>query len=199
MRRWLLGYVVFAVFLAALVRSNVTSTSAESPTPVKLEPVTCANKPRPFDQISSLAATPAAPAPERAADGTAAPDDVVGEITQTVVQAVACANANDVLRSFALFTDRYLGERFGSDHPDDLGSFNASLSRTPVSAATDDELLLLSVDNVMIYDDVTASAMVITENRNGQLTDELVFTWVDGRWLIDAWTLLAETPAADEE
>jgi hypothetical protein len=197
MDRSLWGYVVsVAVLVSAFILPLTTHASASrAATPVSDSATTCDVEPRQFEDIALLASTPVAPSDDADSTATQVDPNIVAAITDTVAQAVACANANDVLRSLALFTDRYVAERFGSDHPDDLGSLEAALSRPPVPAVEDDLLTLVSVEDVALIDKSSVMARVVTENRAQRFTDELVCALVDGRWLIDSWTGVDETNA----
>lgn len=156
--------------------------------------VECDVAPRDFDEIALLASTPA-PDPPPIDPNSPASEEIVAAIMETVALTVACANANDLLRSFALFTDRYLATRFGPEHPDDLGSVEAALSREPAPAAEADRLWLIAIDDVLTVDENRATAIVTTANRIGRFTDRLTFELVSDRWLIDDWRALEDALA----
>src|SRR5687767_13813239 len=120
MHRSLWGYVVSvsALTLTLLVGLPSVPQSVMAATPTSGSANGCIVAPRAFDDIAVLASTPAAPAHETADSQSPATEEIVTALTETVTQAVACANANDVLRSLAVFTDRYVAERFGAEHPD---------------------------------------------------------------------------------
>jgi hypothetical protein len=191
-----MGYVVSASTLTLVLLVGLPSVphAAFAATPVGTSAIDCVVAARAFEEIAVLASTPTAPAPETTDPGNAASDDVVvAALTETVTQAVACANANDVLRSLSLFTDRYVAERFGADHPDDLGSLEAALSRTPVPAVEEDLLTIVSLDDVLSIDKTWATATVVTANRDERFIDRLVFQLVGDQWLIDSWTPIEES------
>jgi hypothetical protein len=171
-----------------------TAQSAASPAPAK-----CLEAPRPIAEIERLAASALAASPTPDGDsGTPADADTVDAITQTVAEAVACANANDPLRVFALFTDRYVAERFGPAHPDDLGSLEAAVSRPPSPADEADRLTLVGVRDAVLLADGRAEAIVVTENAAGRDVDRLDFAQVGDRWLIDGWEPVESSAATPE-
>lgn len=189
--RLILSGMLSLVIAFALQSPGPRATAAAqdtAATPERIDPTSCAIEPRAFDEIADLASTPVPAATPASGEGTAADGATVQDVTDTVVIAVACANANDPLRSYALFTDRYLAERFGAAHPDDLGSLYASLSREPTPAAEEDLLSLVEVRDVTTLADGWAAAIVVTENQATTYTDRLVFQQVEGRWLIDSWS-----------
>jgi hypothetical protein len=175
-----------AIFLVA-ASGAPANAQPEPATPSATGAAACTVEPRTFDDIANLASTPTAATTPVPDGGAPADPDVVAAVTETVRMAVACANANDPLRSFALFTDRYLAERFGPAHPDDLGSLFAALSRDPTPAADVDALRLVGVRDVKMAADDLVVATVVTENRADRYVDRLVFQRAGDRWLIDQW------------
>ena len=126
-------------------------------------------------------ATPAAIA---SAQPVAAGDLV--QILRVVTESVACANANDPLRSMALYTDRYLADRFaGETGMDELGHLLAAATRRPVPATPADQLVLLAVTNAIAYEDGRVGVTVITANADNLFTDLLILEMTDSGWRID--------------
>jgi hypothetical protein len=188
------------LLVATIVALPIGACSAHSiSAPVASEapsPEACTVEPRDISSISTLASSPPAQTtPAAGSGGRSADEATVGAVTATVREAIACANANDPLRLFAFFTDRYVAERFGPAHPDDLGSLAAALSRPPSPADEADRLALDEIRNVDLLSDGRAQAIVVTENAAGRYVDRLVFARVDDRWLIDDWEPV-ETDAA---
>lgn len=128
------------------------------------------------------AATPAAVA---AAAGSPVDDAVAAAFAETVRESVACVNANQPLRWFALFTDGYLVRRFGGANADDLGHLIAAATRSPLNAAPDDQLVVIDLTDVRTLADGRVAAVVVTANRNAAFADQITFAEVGGRWLID--------------
>jgi hypothetical protein len=188
-----------ALTLLAVASTPMLGVAGAAPaTPAATDAAGCTIEPRRFDDIADLASTPTASVTPIPAGGTPADAATVSAVTETIRMAVACANANDPLRAFALFTDRYLAERFGPAHPDDLGSLFAALSREPVPADQADLLSLVEVRDVTLLADDLVAATVVTENRATRYVDRLVFRLAGDRWLIDRWAPLEDvaTPAA---
>jgi hypothetical protein len=122
-------------------------------------------------------------------------------ILLAVSESVECANANDPMRSLALYTDRYLAERFSGERgADELGHLLAAATRTPVPAAPEDQLVLLGIDQLVRYGDGRLGVLVTTANADSTFTDLLVFARVDEVLQIDQVVLdvnEAATPAAN--
>src|SRR6266508_5148128 len=90
--------------------SFAASQTDEAATPDVPAAADCTVRPRAFDDIADLANAPA-PTLVPVSGGGAADAGIVAAVTATIRMAIACANANDPLRSLAMFTDRYLAER----------------------------------------------------------------------------------------
>jgi hypothetical protein len=179
------------IWMAAVVAIAADRAFAAPATPVSAggtDAAACSIEPRAFEDIANLASTPTASLTPIPDEGTSADADVVAAVTETIRLAVACANANDQLRSFALFTDRYLAERFDSAHSDDLGSLFAAISREPVPAEEADVLSLVEVRDVTTPAEGLVEATVVTENRSARYVDRLVLQLVGEHWLIDQWS-----------
>jgi hypothetical protein len=129
-------------------------------------------------------------------DGEPADDATIDTVNELVRTSVACTNANDPLRSFALFTDRYLQQRFGGDNQDDLGHLLAALTRTPDVTQENDRLTLDGIDNVLLLPDGRVAATVTTSNLNTEFVDVLLLASVDAQWKIDAVQLGEPQPRA---
>jgi hypothetical protein len=118
-----------------------------------------------------------------------------------VRESVACANANDPLRAMALFTDRYLAERFaGEAGGDELGHLLAAATRKPIPATPSDQLVLLAVTNAIAYEDGRVAVTVITANADAVFTDLVILENTTSGWridqvLLDAGANPAATPA----
>jgi hypothetical protein len=189
---------LFTVVGAVTLPVNLIAAS-ELPAQITPGASGCTVEPLDISHIQELASnsfvskpsTPDPGASEANADTQQAIDDLLSE-------AVECANANDPLRSLALFTDRYISERFGPEHPDDLGSLEAASSRTPTPASPDDRLTVVSITDVRAPAADRATATVITKNRQNDYVDQLTFVLVNGDWKIDSWSPISEngTPTA---
>jgi hypothetical protein len=181
---------LLAVLSPVLARTAIVAAQA---TP---NPAPCTAEPRTIDEIATLAATPAGE-PAAFDKATAVPiDELTGtEIIATTSAAIYCSNTNDPLGALAYFTDRYVSERFGSEHPDDLASLIAAASRPPVWADKEDRLeVSATVGGLIDPATNTISMEVDTYNGATQFRDLLYFVNVDNHWLIDSWESIAMTP-----
>jgi hypothetical protein len=161
------------------------------------DPSTCTAAPVTIERLTMLAAegTPAA----SLATPVNAPAPSLDELTATVAGSIACTNANQPLRALAYFTDAYLAARFSGAGADDLGHLTVAVTRNPNVAAPADRLALISISSPTPFGDGRWSAIVTTRNASQTFVDRLVFAFVDGNWLIDAWSPAgpeSATPAA---
>jgi len=167
----------------------------------------CTIEPRrlPLDLETPVAGTEAAASPD-VAQGTptaAVPpgpvdDDTLDAITDTVRQAIACQNAGEVLREFALYTDAFLVRYFAS--PDALSERDvATAAADPAPVAAEEQLAFVELRDARRLDDGRVRAVVVTEGTEGTFTDRLTFAEVDDRWLIDEFVAVAPPPTATAE
>ena len=148
----------------------------------------CTVTPRSMGDVVLLASGLAASASVESTPATGQVPPALDELTATVIESVACINANSPLQWLALFSDRYVAERFGPDAPDALGSLQSVLTRSPDPAVPDDQLSIVAVEP----GDSAFSMRVTTANMNETFTDLLEFVWEGGRWLIDRVTPVDE-------
>ena len=196
-RRFALGFAIALILLLSLPLGSARADPTA--TPVAPAPEECTVHPLTAASLRRLAATPdddrqlvTPPLTDQAPADAA----ITETVTDTIREAIACANANQPLRSLALFTDRFLQWRFGPDHRDDLESLIAASTRSPAPAADADRLVLIAVSDLRLLPDGRVSAVVITENAERRFEDLLILDQVDGRWLIDEWSALADADPA---
>jgi hypothetical protein len=142
---------------------------------------------------------PATPAPQFVEpDGDPVTPDIEAGVLATVRESIACRNANQMLRAYALFTEPMLVSLFGGpatvdpeiraliEQGDDLGP----LPRRQ-------RVALLQVSQVAHRPDGRIGAIVTTGTVDRIFQDYLVFTYdaASSRWLIDEVELLASEPA----
>jgi len=166
----------------------------------------CTTEPRPAGFFEQLAATPGAtpstpvgqagsPTPFAMPQGQPADQATVDAVTETERQVVACLNAGDYLRVYALYSDNYVRQNVPAET---IGALPA----TPVPAPETTQLVLQAVREVVLLPDGRAAALIdLTGPQAGGAvtTTYAVFAQVDGRWLIDEETVVqagAATPAA---
>jgi hypothetical protein len=117
----------------------------------------------------------------------------VEAITATVRMSLACANGGDVLRQFALFSDRYLRALFTGPDAAYMPAFEQK-ALNPRQPLPDDWLSLITVGEVEVLPDERARARVVTSSGGNRYEDVLIFVEVDGAWRIDAAILLSPRP-----
>jgi hypothetical protein len=194
--RWILVLVVFALILlpgeqVGAIQNTATPTGIECPVqpllPAELKEIVAAG----FEPVSALDPTADHP-----------PATALLAIFDVLSDSLACTNANQPMSALALFSDRYLAERFaGPDGNDELGHLLAAATRTPGPAAPDDRLVLVAVSDLILYADGRIGAEVTTANVEDAFTDLIVFVETDDGWRIDQVVLGADdstvgTPSA---
>lgn len=215
-RWWLRGGVGVVAVAVAVLMSLVAATPHQAVArqetatalPAVPSPDECTVDPRrlPLDLETPEASTEAAASPSAADEtSTAAPapgpvdDDTVDAITDTVRQAIACQNAGEVLREFALYTDAFLVRYF--DSPDALSEQDVATvaAADPAPVAAEEQLALVELRDARRLDDGRVRAVVVTEGTEGPFTDRLTFAEIDDRWLIDEFVAVAPPPTATAE
>ena len=141
---------------------------AAQATPV---PPSCAIEPLKPDRLEEIvAAGPGDPVSLEPSDQPVSAEVLV-ELFRVITESVDCANANDPLRSLALYSDRYLATRFaGPAGADELGHLLAAATRNPTPASPSDQLVLLGVTDTFTYADL----VVLFETDEGWRIDQVV-------------------------
>jgi hypothetical protein len=112
-----------------------------------------------------------------------------------VRESVACRNAGDFLRAYALFTDRFLAQLLGP--PDAIDpDLIARLTVPPTAVPEPQQLALGSVTEIRRLADGRVGAIVVTQDQTMVYADYLYFAQVDDRWLIDERVYLANDDVA---
>jgi len=117
-------------------------------------------------------------------------DATLDAITMTVTTALACRNAGDLPRAYALFSDRMIGQLFGGRDtvPPEIVQ---ALAEPPRPVRRRSRVDLVEISATSLLPDGRAGAVVETANATHRFTDYLFFTEVEGRWLIDEAVAIA--------
>jgi hypothetical protein len=194
MRRIILVGTI-AVTLACLP-TPALGTAAQG-TPVVAE---CTVEPLTADALTAIVEAGFEPAPALKPAAELAPATNLVKIYDVLSESVACTNANQPMRALALYTDRYLAQRFsGQAGEDELGHLLAAATRSPSPASPEDQLVLLAVTDLVQYQDGRIGAMITTANKDDSFTDLLIFERTEAGLRIDQVVLqddLEATPAA---
>jgi hypothetical protein len=207
--------LAIVVALVSLLVAGVPGAGAQEGTPaagLDVPPAAeCTVEPRSADELRALfreaAATPvldspeASPTPAVAPTGDPADEQTVAAISATWRQFIACINAGDQARMFALFSDDMVRRQLFVDiafgvTEDALFAF---LAATPVPLP-DPSVPVAPFADARVLDDGRIAVVGPGELGRG---DVRIFVKEGDRWLIDAWfdltssgTPLAGTPTA---
>lgn len=121
-------------------------------------------------------------------DGAPADAATAAAVTATVRLFVACANARDIGRMYALVTDAFLRQSFGNQPATE--AVVAYLAATPAARPAADRTELVAVRGVRRLPDGRVGALVDDRDPTDPRTDGLSTDWVvfverDGRYLLD--------------
>jgi hypothetical protein len=187
----LAGALSFGGALGALAQATPTAGIPEIPPPEACQVVPrelplfpegvgqrAPGTPEPFEAV---------PATPFALPSGAAPDaGTVDAVTATVREALACRNANDFLRAYALFTQNMIVELFGGPGTIDP-EVQAAMAQEPQPLPRRARVALYSIDDVVSLPDGRVGVLVLTLNAQRAFRDYLIFARdaESGRWLID--------------
>jgi hypothetical protein len=192
-----------ALVALLLLGSNFTNASTAlaqaTPGPPRFDipsPRDCTIAPRPEPLFppgvgQRTAATPApivtaSPAPFSPPEGETADAETIAAVRATVREAVACRNAGDFLRAYALFTQAMIVSLLGGPASIDVTIRSAIAEKSPPVPRAD-RLAIIAVDDISLLPDGRIGALVTTRNAQRAYRDYLVFAQnpSTGRWLID--------------
>jgi hypothetical protein len=186
--------IMLVVTLASLGRGQIIAEAQNATPPVGVEVAgaeACQVDPRSPDFILALAGTPMAgqatssPTPFATPDGEAADAETVEGITATMQEVVACFNAADLLRAFALFSDDYF-RRLIPEGP--VGEvFTGFLTGAPAPVTRIGPHAIL---DVRVMGDGRVGALVTLVDPEAPTPEDadhrfVVFVMIGDRWLID--------------
>ena len=174
---------------------DLASSPAASPV-VTSDPSSCTVEPRPLSFLATIADSPRpdqTPAPvEAVPDGVPVDESTRAEVTATVTMLIACVNAGDLLRAFALYEDAYLARLIDPEEAlsaEIAGEIVVSFA-TPVVVPIEDRTSLIGLPLIRLMDD--GRVAVVTETTGGVEDDDedselgllILARGADGRWLI---------------
>lgn len=188
---------VACVFLGTGVL--VTPAVAQEASPATgeiVDPTECLVEPRTDAYLLGFVATPASgatpapdvagsPAPFTEPEGEPASDAEIEAVTLSVRELLACLNAADYRRVYALYTEQYLARNFA-------GLPRERVLVTPAAGAAVTENALIDIENVIVLPDGRLAARIELASGSAAQPVSLyaVFAQVEDRWLIDEETVL---------
>jgi len=162
------------------------------------KPDLCTVEPRKF-QSADPAATPIAaasgvlPAAGSIPAGEPADAAQAAAVRDTVVQSLACRNAGDLRRAYALMSDRMLEGILGGE-PGPAPELLYLLQNRSDRVVRDERLELVSVADVQVLDDGRIRATVVTRNTGSEFEDILLFVESGSGLLIDEAVAVGREP-----
>lgn len=141
---------------------------------------------------------PATPAPAFVVpDGDPVTPDIEAAVMATVRESIACRNANQLLRAYALFTEPMLVSLFGGPatvDPEIRALIRQGDELGPLPRRQ--RVALLQASQIALRPDGRIGAIVTTGTVDRIFQDYLVFAYdaSSSRWLIDEVILLASEP-----
>ena len=212
--RWISVLVlVISLIATGLIVPGLTSTTQAqegvnaADLPVTPDPALCVVEPRPLAFFEQYVGTPdATPSDEGSAEfegsldsfvppeGQPADPETVDAVVATAVEVVACFNAGDLPRAFALYSDDLI-ESFAAADPLPQEEFDA-MAATPTAAPADQRSSVLAVRDVILLDDGRVGGFIDFEFEDGyHETQYAVLTLEGDRWLVDEILLFAPSAA----
>lgn len=163
-----------------------------SGTPEAPAPSECTVEPRALPLLAADASSTVSPAPSTGStatppsqtEGDPAEPAVAAGVTATVRESLACRNAGDFSRAYALVTDHFLLHLFGGAETIDP-QVAAALEAEPVRVRRGERLHLVAVSEVRVLADGRVGAVVTTSGAGAEWRDYLIFVQRGDRWLID--------------
>lgn len=196
-RTWMAATIGALALGSAIVLSTLGEATPE-PAGDAPRPDDCLVEPRKFGHAGAMATPIAAPsgvlpAPDSVPPGESASDEQAAAVEATVTESIACRNAGDLRRAYALMSDRMIEGLLGGESgpaPELL----AMLENRSQRVSRGERLELVSVSGVQALPDGRLRADVTTRNAETTFEDILILTESDGRWLIDEAIAVGREP-----
>jgi hypothetical protein len=204
-----LAFLLLTITLA-LPRRSVGQDAAASPapfpgavelaSPVVPQPAECQVAARTLADLTALPSTPmaleelAAPTPPAdLAQATPADEATTQAVLAVIRESIACSNAGDLLRNFALFSDGYIRRRvIAVSGPIDQATYDAIASPQPV--APDRYIRIVGVGQVLLLPGGRAAVEVVASDVRTRRSLILLVQTPAG-WRIDELIPLEDSPA----
>jgi hypothetical protein len=184
--------------LAGIALAVPVVTRAQEATPagtVVPAPEECTVAPLTRDQLIAILATPAAPAPAPASPTpfVMPAGEPVDAATATAVQAtihefIACLNARDYWRAYALYTDDFLRESLAGVTAADLTQEAYDQLATPTPLAPEERAAIVEYREIVALPDGRVAVLVVGDDPTNPRPPAPALVYlieVEGRWLID--------------
>lgn len=195
-----------AALTGIVVTGGFSTANAQDATPAAMlstDPSLCTIEPTTVEALQALYGTPAAagageanslaesgtPEVDVLPTGTPADEALTAEITAAVQRQFACNNSGNLLASLAGISDHFISTEIGNAVFDE--DLVAALEASPVAVPADQQVQLLAVRDVTLYEDGRAGALIDytipnnPEGINGAETDLFIFVNEGGIWLLD--------------
>jgi hypothetical protein len=189
MRRLTIPALALSLLLIA-ASAAVAQTATPAVYPLAPDPSECIVEPTPIEQIVAITATPIAESIGSATPfvppmGDPAGTEISAEVTATLHQVFACANAGDPLRVASLFTEEFARSFFGGVPLADLLNF---LAAPPQPLSEDQKRIIVRFGAVQLLPDGRAGVVIVLDEPDDPRTEEpdfAILREIDGRWLVD--------------
>ena len=195
---------------AAQGGTPVIASPGASPVPGPVPPQECTVAPRSLESLAGLSGTPAGfgGTPAAGVAGTPAvatgglPDPATGQpagaatigaVTAVLRQDLACTNAGENLRVFAVRTDRFIAELLGAGTAPALSGEIYAILATPLPYPPAQQVTLVAVEGVRVLPDGRVTAVVRTAAPEPRRSGVL-FVPAGGSYLIDRVDRLPDLP-----
>lgn len=189
-----------------VVLGGLSAVRAQDATPaagLSTDPSLCTIEPTTVEALQALYGTPApagageanslaeseTPEVDVIPTGTPADEATTAEVTAAIQRQFACNNSGNLLASLAGISEHFISTEIGNAVFDE--DLVAALEASPVALPADQQVVLLAVRDVTVYEDGRVGALIDytiagnPEGNSGQETDLFIFVNEGGVWLLD--------------